>query len=241
MAGRIAVALVALSAWALIQAQSAQAPQGAAPAQTVKTSPAPAEKSASADNADVTGKLEPSAKPERAGKLDVGGKLELHDIDPPASAAAHPPVLKNAGPISTEDVARGVARELAKQDASQTNGPGADPAPAKTQGARQSNSKVKTPVQDVASEPASSSDAVVEFQPAPSSSGAASKADSAGIVRDGAKGKSLPKRVHGDLYGETGAAGHTAGGSVGATSRSGKTSVYIQSDEAGSKVDQPQP
>jgi len=46
--------------------------------------------------------------------------------------------------------------------------------------------------------------------------------------------------VHGDLYGVAGVDGHAAGGSVGASSKSGKTSVYVQSDEARSKVDQPQ-
>jgi hypothetical protein len=219
MVGRTLVACAALSMCALARAQSTPAPRDSATAPSSKASPSPSGKS-------VAG-----------GGPDAAAKPELHDIKPQASPPSVPLVLKNAGPMSTEDVARGVARELAKQDAGRTIGQSAEPSSAKPSGGTQSNSKVKTQAPDLALEPASSSDAVMEFQPAPSGSGPAS---SSGVVHDGAQSKSPLKRVHGDLYGAMGASGHAAGGSVGATSKSGKTSVYIQSDEARSKIGQPQ-
>jgi hypothetical protein len=216
--------LAALSVCALMGAQSAPAPQGATPTQTSKPSPSPAENSA-------------------------GGKLELRDIHSSSGSATSPPVLKDAvlkkaGETSTEDVARGVARELAKRKGDQTNSQGAGESQAKTQGAMPNNSRplnssqATTGPQNLALEPASSSDAVLEFQPAASGSGTASNPR---VVSDDAQSKSPLKRVHGDLYGATGGAGHAAGGSVGATSKSGKTSIYVQSDDARSKAGQPQP
>jgi hypothetical protein len=216
-------ALAALSVCAPMGAQSAPAPQGATATQTSKPSP-------------------PSGN-------SAGGKLELRDVNSSSGPATSPPVLKNdvrkkAGATSTEDVARGVARELAKRDGGQTNSQDTGESQAKTQGAMPNNSKPprnsKAPAapQDLALEPASSSDAVLEFQPAASGSGTASNPR---VVSDDAGSKSPLKRVHGDLYGATGGTGHAAGGSVGATSKSGKTSIYIQSDEARSKAGQPQP
>lgn len=183
--------------------------------------------------------LSPSlgGRPVAASKPDAAAKPELRDIKSQARPTSLPLVLKNIGPVSTEDVASGVARELAKQNVGQTNGQSADASSAKGNKGTQSGSKVSAQAQDLAPEPASSSDAVMEFQPAPPASGAAT---GSGVVEDGAPSKSPLKRVHGNLYGATGVAGHAAGVSVGATSKSGKTSVYIQSDEARSKVDQPQ-
>ncbi|HXJ94310.1 MAG TPA: hypothetical protein VMT20_15795 [Terriglobia bacterium] len=184
-------------------------------------------------------KAPPSAdgKPAPASKSDVAGKVELRDIKPLASPAASSPILNDTGPVSTEDVVRGVAKKLVSQGTSESNGQTAGSSSNKAQGGTGSTSKVSTPAESRSQEPAGASDAVMEFQPVPSGSGTA---PSAAVVLQGAPSKSPVKRVHGDLYGVGSGAGHAAGGSVGATSKSGKTSVYIQSDEARSKVVQPQ-
>ncbi len=213
---RALVALAALSVCALAHAQSAAARHNSTAAQGPKASP-------SAD-----GKPAPASKP------DVAGKVELRDIRPQPGPAASSLVLKNTGPVSTEDVVRGVAKELAKQDAGDANGETASPS-AKGPGGTQGTMKVSTQAPSPNQEPAAASDAVMEFHPAPAGTGS-----SAGVVHDGAQSKSPLKHVHGDLYGVAGADGHAAGGSVGATSKSGKTSVYVQSDQARSKVGQPQ-
>lgn len=233
MVRRTLVALAALSVSGLLPALSAPKPQNSDAAQTPATSPSSA------------GRSEAAAKPEAAGKSQrsaaavAASKLELRDINPSARPAVTPLVLKNAGAMSTEDVARGAAADLANQNANQASKQGADPALAQSQAAMPSNSKAKAPAQDLALNPGSSSDAVLEFQPASSGSGLASKSDSV-VIPNGVQGKSPLNRVHGDLYGAAGAAGHAAGGSVGAASKSGKTSIYVQSDEARSKVGQPQ-
>jgi hypothetical protein len=233
MVGPILVALAALSVSAAMCAQSASTSQGKPPAQTAKTPPSPSENSAAA------------------------GKLELRDVNPSASSAKVPLILKNTGATRTEDVARGAARELVKQrtvpgatvtNAERPDSRGANESRAKTQVATQGGtmggsktpgkSKAATAAESPALEPASRDDAVLEFQPAASGSEAASNPR---VVDDGAPGKSPLKRVHGDLYGATGGAGRAEGGSVGATSKSGKTSIYIQSDDAKSKAGQPQP
>lgn len=213
---RVLVALVVFGACALMRAQGTPAPHDSATSDGAKASP-PAD-----------------GKPTPANKSDVAGKVELRDIKPQASPAASPLVLKDTSPVSTEDVVRGVAKELAKQDASATNPQTAGPSSTKTQSG---TSKASAQAQSPIPEPAEASDAVKEFQPAASGSG---KASDTMVVEDGAQSKSPLKRVHGDLYGVAGADGHAAGGSVGGTSKSGKTSVYVQSDEARSKVGQPQ-
>ena len=218
MVRRILLALAALSVCAVARAQSAPAPHDSTAAQSAKAS------------------RSTDGRPATASKPDVAGKVELRDIKPQQSPAASPLVLKDSGPVSTEEVARRVAKELAKQDAAETKGPTAGPSPTKAYGTARS-SGVSAQAQSPNQEPARASDAVVEFQPAPSGSGAAS---SGTVIEDPAQSKSPLKRVHGDLYGVAGADSHAAGGSVGASSRSGKTSVYIQSDQARSKVGQPQ-
>jgi hypothetical protein len=213
---RILVALAALSVGALVHAQGSPASHDSATSASAKASP-------SADG-----------KPAAGSKPDVAGKVELREVRPEVSPAAAPLVLKDTGRVSTEDVVRGVARKLAKQDAGEANGQTAGPSSKKAQGGTGSTSKVSRPAESN-QEPAGASDAVMEFQPAPLGSGTAS---SAGVVLDGAPSK--PTRVHGDFYGVAGGDGHAAGGSVGATSKSGKTSVYVQSDETRSKAGQPQ-
>jgi hypothetical protein len=213
---RVLVALATLGVCAVMRAQSTATPHDSTA--SLKASP-------SADG-----------KPTSAGKPDRAGKIELRDVKSQASPASTPLVLKNTGALSTEDAARSVALKLAKQDADETDGRSADPSSPKAQGGTRTGSKASTQPQDLTPEPAAS-DAVMEFQPASSGSGAASIS---GVTQDGTPRKSPQQRVHGDLYGVAGADGHAAGGSVGATSKSGKTSVYVQSDEAWSKASQPQ-
>jgi hypothetical protein len=216
---RTLVALAALSMCALMHAQSAHTQRDSATVQSSKAS------------SPLTGKSESARRP------GTVGKPELRDIKPQPSPTALPLLLRNAGMFSAKGVARGVAWELAKQDARQTNGQNVDTSSAKANQGTQSSSKVSTQARGLTEEPAAPSDGVMEFQPVPSGTGPAS---SSGVIQAGSQSKSPLKRVHGDLYGATGAAGQAASGSVGATSKSGKTSVYIQSDETRSKVGQPQ-
>jgi len=214
---RILVALAALSVSALTWAQST-------PPSHDSTASANAQVSPSADR-----------KPAPASKPEVAGKVELRDVKPQASPSASSLVLKDSGPVSTEDVARGVAKELAAQDTSGTKEQTAGPSSTQAQNGNGSAAKTATHSQSLGQQPTEATDAVAEFQPAPPGSGAASSSD---VVLKGARSKS--SRVHGDLYGVAGDAGRAAGGSVGGTSKSGKTSVYVESDAARSKSDQPQ-
>lgn len=73
----------------------------------------------------------------------------------------------------------------------------------------------------------SASEAVLEFHPAE-----AEGATSTSVKSESPKSKKA-KDVHGTVYGATDAKNvgtHRAGGAVGATSKSGKTSVYVQSE-----------
>lgn len=235
MVRRILVTLAALSVCALAHGQSAPSTHDSTAAQDSKVSPASAGKAEAAGKPDVAGKAAHTQKAVVAVKPDAASKPELEDVKPQPSPAASPLVFKNTGPVSTEDVVRGVAKELAKQEAGEADGLTANPSSTKAQSGTASTAKGAA--QNPGQGPAAASDAVMEFQPASSGTGAAS---SATVIEDGAQSKSPLKRVHGDLYGVAGGAGHAAGGSVGATSKSGKTSVYIQSDEARSKAGQPQ-
>jgi len=147
---------------------------------------------------------------------------ELQDVKPKPSEA-NKLTLKDAGPLSPEEAARRTAKGLSdrKNNAS--------------------NKEIRTKAAPVAgdapgqSKPAAD-DAVMEFQPAGSGSGTSSR--SATAVQD-KEAKSPLKRVHGDLYGAKAGIGHAGGGSVGATSKSGKTSVYVESDQARGEATQP--
>ena len=217
---RVFVVLAALSVCALMRAQSTATPHDSATSQGAKASP-------SADG-----------KPATPSKPDAASTPALEDVKPPQpKPAASALVLKSTGPVSTEEVVRGVAKQLAKKDAGEANGQTAGPSSAKAQGGTDGAAKNAVQAQSAGQGPAEAGDAVMEFQPVSAGPGAAS---SAAVVEDGTQNKSALKRVHGDLYGVEGADSHAAGGSVGASSKSGKTSVYIQSDQARSKVGQPQ-
>jgi len=73
----------------------------------------------------------------------------------------------------------------------------------------------------------SSNDAVLEFHPAvPDTS-----ADSSTVVTKDSK-KGPLKGVHGEAYGAAGAGTNREGGKVGASSKSGKTSVSVEADRS---------
>lgn len=74
---------------------------------------------------------------------------------------------------------------------------------------------------------ASTDSNVVEFKPAPP----AAKSDDSLVVTKSGDSKKL-KKVHGEAYGATGAGGHREGGAAGATSKSGKTAVYVEADRS---------
>jgi hypothetical protein len=68
---------------------------------------------------------------------------------------------------------------------------------------------------------------VVEFKPAPP----IAKDDDSVVVRNSGDSKKL-KKVHGEAYGAAGAGSHREGGAVGATSKGGKTAVYVETDHS---------
>jgi hypothetical protein len=123
------------------------------------------------------------------------------------------PSLLDAIRVSTEDARRSAAANLAKKDKAGEAAP-----------------------KSSASAAAGSEDsAVMEFHPAD-----AQTAASASEVAASKKSKrSVLKGVHGGAYGSTapGSSNHQVGGSAGATSRSGKTSVYVETNQ--SRADSP--
>ena len=141
-------------------------------------------------------------------------KARSQSSQPPAAKTVTPLHLEEVGPVSTEDAARRAAQELAKRQSAQ--GKSAPGSQAKD-GAK--------PVPD---------DAVMEFQPAP-----AGATVEAAPPKDGHA--SPLHRVHGELYGRAGSGGHATGESVGATSKSGKTSVYVEVGQTQATSPQTQP
>jgi hypothetical protein len=68
--------------------------------------------------------------------------------------------------------------------------------------------------------------AVLEFNPT-------ARVESGAVtVREDSARKSTFKKIHGNVYGATGAGSRETGGAVGTTSKSGKTSVYIGTDRS---------
>jgi hypothetical protein len=150
------------------------------------------------------------------------GKPELLDVKREPASVASTLTLKDVGPLNPEEAARATARNLVKQKNSEETGQA---------GQKKDQGKVQTPGK---SKPVSDA-AVLEFHSAGEGSGNSSTAAVAGPAR---QGKSPAKRVHGDLYGAKSGIGNAEGGSVGATSKSGKTSVYVESDQVRSTVPQ---
>lgn len=136
---------------------------------------------------------------------------ELQNVKPEPHSGVKSLTLESVGPSSPEEAARITAKSLAKQ--------------------KDSGNSNRAVGQNKADE------AVMEFHAA--GNGSAGSLSAPAALHDKAT-KSALKRVHGDLYGGKSGAGRADGGSVGATSRSGKTSVYVGSDQARSTTPLPQ-
>jgi len=80
---------------------------------------------------------------------------------------------------------------------------------------------------DASEKSESSGDAVLEFHPAASNATAPSDA---AVTDDGRK--TALKNLHGEVYGAAGAGGHVEGGKAGTTSKSKKSSVYVETNRA---------
>lgn len=128
-----------------------------------------------------------------------------------SAKSAQPPHLELA-PVSTSEAARGAAREISKRQTT---------LPAKSDAAqgKADESLPGTP----------GSSAVDEFKPG----SAADPAGGAVVVKESKK--SNARNIHGTAYGgldPTARGNHATGGSVGAASKSGKTSVYVETDSS---------
>lgn len=139
---------------------------------------------------------------------------ELQDATPtsPTAAASGPSLLKDTGPASVEDAARRAAHDLAAGQGGAT-------------------SKPNDPTKD-----ASGSSRPSEIGEFHAVSEGTSRSSANPVVRKDRSGK----QIHGELYGAGGPAGRAGSESVGATSKSGKTSIYVQSDQATSTGAPPQ-
>jgi hypothetical protein len=155
-------------------------------------------------------------------KSSDSAKPELQDVKPEPHSGANPLTLKSVGPSSPEETARITAKSLADEKSKESSGQSVDK---RDQGKGQAADQNKP------------DDAVVEFHAAGSGSGDSGTAPA--VIRDQAS-KSALKHVHGDLYGSRSGIGHADGGSAGATSKSGKTSIYVESDQMRSTVPPPQ-
>jgi hypothetical protein len=149
-----------------------------------------------------------SAKP-LADKL-LGSKAAAGEVSTPL-------VRGGVGPASTESVAAGAARDLAKQKGAGTKS--------------QVEGRGKSRTLDGSR---ATGDAVVEFHVAPRGTGLDEV--SASVSSKGG-GQAL-SRVHGELYGVAGGGGRAAAESVGVTSKDRKTSVYVRSDQTRSEPPQ---
>ena len=127
------------------------------------------------------------------------------------TAPAKPALLEDAGPARVEDAARKAAHDLATS----------------SQGASQA--KNGDPAKDVKADAKGDSTAAVsgigEFHEAPAET---SRTSANPVVQ---KDSSPGKRIHGEVYGAGSQTGRAGSEAVGATSKGGKTSVYVQSDQ----------
>jgi len=154
-----------------------------------------------------------------AGKSSPGPELQDAIPASPAASSSGPSLLKDAGPANVEDAARKAAHDLAagqNGSSAKSGDPGKN-----TQAAKKAASDSSAPSE------------IGEFHPVPE--GTSRTSANPAVQKD-----SSGKRIHGELYGAGGPAGRAAGESVGATSKGGKTSVYVQSDQAASTAAPPQ-
>jgi hypothetical protein len=159
-----------------------------------------------------------NASPERQAAGRTGSKPQLPSAPvqlqsltragPPRSKRDSKPSLLEATRVSTENARRGAAADLARQDKTGLAAP-----------------KVWAPATAD-----SESSTVLEFHPAEANAGAS--ASQAASSKN--SNKSALKNVHGSAYGSTvpGNSNHQVGGSAGVTSKSGKTSVYVETDQS---------
>ena len=120
------------------------------------------------------------------------------------------PNLSDVLQVSTADAARSAAHEEAK---------------------KHSQDQQKSKVSD-----GSSVDSVLEFSPAPPDADGAAKTEP--IITT----KHSRKNVHGEAYGSLDPAhrgNHQAGGAMGASTKSGKASVYVETDQTRSTTQSP--
>jgi len=162
--------------------------------------------------ASTQGSPEPQAKDDKqsaSSALKQGGSNAKAE-----KKASQPPLELGLKPVSTADAARSAAQELAKgkkgggQEASTDHAAGGRSAVEKTD---------ESPVD--------------EFRPAPKGD---PEAEGAIVKSEGSK-KSVLKSVHGAAYGALDARNrkdHDAAASVGASSKSGKTSVYVETESS---------
>jgi hypothetical protein len=155
-------------------------------------------------------------------KSSDSAEPELQDVKPEPHSGANPLTLKSVGPSSPEETARITAKSLADQKSKENSGHAVEN---KDQSRSQSTGQNKA------------DDAVMEFHAAGSGSGNSGTAPA--VIHDQGN-KSALKHVHGDLYGAKSGIGHADGGSAGATSKSGKTAIYVESDQTRSTVPPPQ-
>jgi hypothetical protein len=128
------------------------------------------------------------------------------------STAAPAPVLLDLKPVSTTEAAESAAREMAKRRADSKGKSGAGPS--------------------AAAEPAVQSDqpAVGEFKPV-----LRDDSSDAVVVKSEDSKKSVIKNVHGTAAGSLDPqhrGNHQAAAAAGASSKSGKTSVYVETDSS---------
>ncbi|HUI41784.1 MAG TPA: hypothetical protein VL523_07435 [Terriglobia bacterium] len=167
-------------------------------------------------------------------KSPEAAKPELSDAKPVVSSGSAAPALKGVAVTGSEAAARKAAEHLATQKDAAGSQPAAKAGdqtgkPAPVQRTPGTNS-----IQDASS--AAPTGAVGEFQPAPEGeSGEGKPATGAG-----SHGHPPQSRVHGKVYGAGGGVGRQTGEAVGATSKSGNTSVYVQTDQTKSAANPPQ-
>ena len=163
------------------------------------------------------------ATPGAASRSRAATKPRQGGAKPATASSQKAPALHGVIPSGPEEAAHKAAEDLARKiasgTASQTNTKPGDRAPNVDQKGLESKSS--------ASSGQAPADAIGEFQPAPA------EADPTGpSPRLSRHHKAALSRVHGEVYGSGGGAGREAGGAVGATSKSGKTSVYVESDQS---------
>jgi len=166
---------------------------------------------------------QPKADDQQAQKAgdNSSSRPELQDAAPasPARSSSGASLLQGAGPANVEDAARKVAHDLA------TGPSGSGP---KAGGAAK---HARVPTKDASG--SSTPSGIGEFHAVSDDTGRSSA--NPVVHKDGSG-----KRIHGELYGAGGPAARAGTESVGATSKGGKTSVYVQSDQAASTAAPPQ-